>query len=176
MKLRTSILSVVLMLVVALPSLAQESIWEGWDGRINVISHFGGDVLYCTADRGCWALNMDGDLLWEVPQSDIEAAKTAACDTGLSQTIEAGQGTYGPMTLDISCYTDDEPTLELTGYDEWGKVNSLSFGASYLPIGPAVEATRDRDGDGVPDDEDLCPDVGDLGMGLHSSGCPIVYA
>lgn len=109
------------------------------DNRINQVHHFGGDSLYCDEDRGCWMLNSDGDLLWEVPQATIDDLFEIACASGMSEFIDAGLGTYGPATIGISCYDGYEPTLKLTGYDEWGKLNTLSFGRDYAPVTAPVE-------------------------------------
>lgn len=117
-----------LFLLTALPVVMAE------DDRINQTHHFGGDVLYCDHERGCWLLNSSGELLWEVPQSTIDEVFAVACEAGYSQSIEAGMGTYGPNTLDISCYLGYEPSLTLSGYDEWGAVNSMTFSASYAPV------------------------------------------
>jgi hypothetical protein len=104
------------------------------DDRINQVHHFGGDVLYCTQERGCWLVNMQGELLWEVPQATIDSVFDLACADGHSQFIEAGLGTYGPSTLGISCYLGYEPTLKLFGYDEWGKLNVMQFPRTYDPV------------------------------------------
>ncbi|MBZ0277815.1 MAG: hypothetical protein K8I60_16835 [Anaerolineae bacterium] len=103
------------------------------DGRINVVRHFGGDALYCQAERGCWVLNTHGELLWEVPQADITAAFDRACQTGEMQSLAAGNGTYGPMTLQLNCYDGIPPYLNLIGYDEYYKPNDLQFAPEYSP-------------------------------------------
>jgi Tol biopolymer transport system component len=38
---------------------------------------------------------------------------------------------------------------------------------------PTPEAPADSDGDGVADSADLCPDLGDAGLGIDGTGCPI---
>lgn len=106
------------------------------DGRINVVHHFGGDALYCTPERGCWMLNMYGHLLWEQPQSIIEEAMTTACISSVSHYIEVGVGTYGPVTLKFSCYAGIDPSITMTGYDEWGALNSMTFSPGYAPVNP----------------------------------------
>lgn len=104
------------------------------DSRINVVHHFGGDALFCNEELGCWALNMDGERLWEVDQATIDAAMTAACDSNAAQQVEAGQGTYGPMTLEVNCYGEDGASVKLIGYDEHGKPNEMSFAPNYTPV------------------------------------------
>ena len=92
---------------------------------------------------------MQGEQLWHQPQSVIDAAMEVACATGETQTINAGIGTYGPNTLLISCFGGDITTafLNLTGYDEWGKWNSIQFGPDYLPVNPPANGS-------APDSED----------------------
>ena len=107
------------------------------DGRINVVHHFGGDVLYCNLEDGCSMVNMQGELLWEVSEADIDAAMATACETREAQIIEPGNGTYGPATLEIACYEGYEPSLTLSSWDEWGKPNAMQFGADYAPVYPA---------------------------------------
>lgn len=88
--------------------------------------------------EGCKLLTMNGEELWHQPQSVIKAALAAACESGETQTIDAGIGTYGPNTLLVSCFGGDIATafLNMTGYDEWGKWNIIRFGPDYLPVNP----------------------------------------
>lgn len=118
------------------------------DERINVVHHFGGDVLFCTQEEGCKLLNIEGEELWHQPQSVIDAAMTAACVSGETQTIEAGVGTYGPNTLLVSCFGGDSESafLNMTGYDEWGKWNMIQFGPDYLPVNPPDNGVESGDG------------------------------
>jgi hypothetical protein len=108
------------------------------DGRINQVSHFGGDALYCEAGVGCWVLDKNGNQLWDISQAAIDELFEQACESGTSVYQDVGVGTYGMMTFHISCYEGLPKTLELFGYDEWGKINSVKFATSYEPIG-AVE-------------------------------------
>ena len=109
------------------------------DDRINQVHHFGGDALYCDEDSGCWLLDMNGNLLWEVPQEEIDEAMAAACETGMTQSIEAGMGTYGPSVIRVSCYEGYDPFLTYVGYDEWGKLNEMRFSPSYEPVNAPPE-------------------------------------
>ena len=110
------------------------------DNRINQVHHFGGDAIFCDSEVGCYLLNADGEQLWNVSQEAIEAAMTAACESGESQFIDAGIGTYGPNTIGVSCYEGMEPTLKFYGYDEWGKLNTLQFSPDYTPVNAPVES------------------------------------
>lgn len=175
MKLRFALFAVLLLTLVAAPTLA-----EG-DGRINEVWHFGGDVLYCDKDSGCTLLNMNGQFLWNVPQDLIDEAMAEACATRHPQYIEAGFGTYGPSTLSLHCYEGMDPYLILSAYDEWGMLSDLKFGPDYAPVTAPPEhhdtvvtgpSQPDQDGDGFPDSEDECPTQGDEGYGVDEYGCP----
>lgn len=109
------------------------------DNRINQVHHFGGDALFCDSEVGCYLLNAAGEQLWDVSQAAIDAAMATACETGTSQFIDAGIGTYGPNTLIIHCYAGMEPGLTLNGYDEWGKLNEMQFSPTYEPVNSPVE-------------------------------------
>ncbi len=108
------------------------------DARINVVHHFGGDTLFCTNVDGCKLLNKNGETLWQVEQSVIDAAMADACETRQPQFIEAGEGTYGPNVLELACYEGMGKSLNLTGFDEWGKPNSMKFSTDYAPVSPPV--------------------------------------
>jgi hypothetical protein len=110
------------------------------DDRINQVHHFGGDVLYCTHEDGCWLVNIHGEPLWEVAQATVDAAVAAACATGEAQVIAAGNGTYGPSQLVVGCPS----SVTLVGYDEWGKQNTMEFTTDYLPVYPAPSGSGDR--------------------------------
>lgn len=140
-----SFISACLMMLMILPSVFAN------DDRINQVRHFGGDALYCDQERGCWFLNINGELLWEVPQSVIDAAYEVACETESAQYIEAGMGTYGPNVLEVHCPDGEEAYYDLTGYDEWGKINNLRFGASYAPVNaPHSEKAKAEKADPTP--------------------------
>ena len=180
MKIRLRFLLLFAALILLLPIFSAPVAAEDdvSDGRINEVWHFGGDVLYCNTDQGCTLLNMNGQLLWNVPQETIEAVMALACETHEPQYIAAGFGTYGPSTLSLHCYIGMDPYLILSAYDEWGVLSDLKFGADYAPVGPPVSSEikapskPDQDHDGIPDSEDECPTKGDEGYGVDAYGCP----
>lgn len=138
-------LGVAFIVLVAVVALMASSAMA--DARINVVDHFGGDALYCNQADGCWALNADGNQLWSVPQADIDSALQTACDSGVAQHIEAGNGTYGAMTLVVTC----PDSIILVGYDEWDKQHVMNFTTDYLPLNPpnsvvTSEATPEPNG------------------------------
>jgi hypothetical protein len=144
------------------------------DGRINVVHHFGGDVLYCTHEEGCKLLNIHGEELWHQPQSVIDAAMATACGSGETQTIDAGVGTYGPNALLVSCFGGDPESafLNMTGYDEWGKSNIIQFGPDYLPVNPPVNGV-DSSGSGL---TPTCARfVSESEDGIHGEGYDIYH-
>lgn len=104
------------------------------DNRINQAHHFGGDSLYCDVNVGCWMLDSNGNEIWNVAQSDIETTMMTACETGLSQVMEVGAGTYGLFWIEVSCYEGINPSLALVGYDEHGKINRMRFPTDYTPV------------------------------------------
>jgi hypothetical protein len=85
---------------------------------------------------------MDGERLWEVDQATIDAALSAACESGVAQRIMAGEGTYGPMILEINCDGPDGAYLKLMGYDEHGKTNEMPFMPNYAPVNPPVNSAN----------------------------------
>jgi hypothetical protein len=112
------------------------------DARINVVDHFGGDVLYCNQTDGCRVTNAQGDVLGAVPQAVIDSAVQAACDTGVAQHVEVGEGTYGALTLVVTCPN----SVMLVGYDEWGKQHTMTFTTAYLPVNaPGAGAAESSD-------------------------------
>ena len=135
----------VLMMIGLLLAMLVTTVQAG--GQINMVHHFGGDVLFCDLENGCRALNMEGDLLWEVDQTTIDAAMATACESGVSQNIEAGQGTYGPMILEVNCYSANGSRLKLIGYDEHGKQNEMPFQPNYAPVNAPV-SHNETSGDG----------------------------
>ena len=102
---------------------------------------------------GCWLLDKDGNLLWEVSQATIDAAMAAACETGTTQFINAGMGTYGPSVIEVSCYDGMDPFLTYTGYDEWDKLNVMEFGPNYEPVNAPLESEEE---DPEPIEKDPC--------------------
>lgn len=57
----------------------------------------------------------------------------------------------------------------------WSNTVSCTMNASVTSCGGSEPPPppSDRDGDGVPDSGDACPDEGNLGYGLQPNGCPI---
>jgi hypothetical protein len=118
------------------------------DGRINVVHHFGGDVLYCvnedlaptnefftTTDGGMQVLNINGQLLWFV-EAEVILEKVAAAEPGGGNVLVAeGTGTYGPVAL--YTYKPDAETVRFifVGMDEHGKTNQIDF-EGCTPVNP----------------------------------------
>ena len=88
-------------------------------------------------------LDSSGTELWEVSQSTIDEVMALACETGTSEVIEAGVGTYGPFWIEVSCYEGLDPSLTLVGHDEHGKINRMQFSSDYMPVyaAPVVTST-----------------------------------
>ncbi len=118
------------------------------DGRINQVAHFGGDALYCVdgamqatnqySDFGAGGfrlLNAGGQELWFVPAADIAAAVAEAKTSGGGVLVGEGQGTYGPVRIYAYVTGDGDDYFIFSGYDEFGKPNSLQF-KFCIPVGP----------------------------------------
>ena len=129
------------------------------DGRINLVTHFGGDVLYCVDNDfnptnhypdleqgGFRLLDSNGKALWFVAASQIIAAVQEAQATGASVLVAEGTGTYGSVQLHTYATGESHNNFIFTGYDEHGKSNSLTF-QGCTPVGPALklgDLTKDR--------------------------------
>jgi hypothetical protein len=118
------------------------------DGRINQVAHFGGDALYCVdgdynatnqysdfGQGGFRLLNMEGQELWFVPAAQISAAVAEAKETGKGVLVAEGYGTYGPVTIHTYVTDENDDYFVFSGYDEFGKPNSLTF-KFCIPVGP----------------------------------------
>jgi hypothetical protein len=122
--------------------------WVQPDGRINQVAHFGGDALYCV-DRdfnatnqysdfgqgGFRLLNSEGQELWFVPAAQISAAVAEAKVSGSGVLVGEGQGSYGPVMIYTYVTGDNDDYFVFSGYDEFGKPNSLTF-KFCTPVGP----------------------------------------
>ena len=120
------------------------------DGRINQVTHFGGDALYCV-DRnfnatnqysdfgagGFRLLNTHGQELWFVPAADIAVAVAQAKTTGSGVLVDEGQGTYGPVSIWTYVTSAGDDYFVFTGFDEYNKRITLEF-KFCIPVGPDV--------------------------------------
>lgn len=94
------------------------------DGRINVVHHLGGDVVYCVdaernvassyAGGGLLLVNSDGQHLFFVPEADINAVPEFP---DMNTLIAEGMGSYGPVSL----WRLTNGRFELHGLDEHDK-------------------------------------------------------
>ncbi len=125
------------------------------DLRINLVHHFGGDVLYCV-DRffnpttqysddglgGFRLLDIDGQVLWFVPTTPtIHDATERSIATGQGQLVARGQGTYGPVELWTYVNPDGDTFFTFYGFDEYVKPNQISF-KFCEPVGPGQPEPR----------------------------------
>ncbi len=129
------------------------------DGRINQVAHFGGDAFYCVDSSfistpnypemidggGFRLLNSGGQELWFVPAADILAAITESLANETAVLVAEGQGTYGPVRL-YTYFDGNAQQFVFSGYDEFGKTNSLTF-VPCTPVGPIPQE---------PSSEELC--------------------
>jgi len=105
------------------------------DARINQQAHMGGDALYCTAGIGCYVLDAGGNQLWDIAESAIDAMFAEACASQGSVIQDVGVGTYGMMTMEVTCFEGYDKTIEVCGFDEWGKNYCVEFAPTYNPVG-----------------------------------------
>ncbi len=133
------------------------------DGRINQVAHFGGDAFYCVDSSfistpnypemidggGFRLLNSGGQELWFVPAADILAAITESLANETAVLVAEGQGTYGPVRL-YTYFDGNAQQFVFSGYDEFGKTNSLTF-VPCTPVGPTPHPAGPGE-----DPEELC--------------------
>lgn len=127
------------------------------DGRLNQVTHFGGDAFYCV-DRdfeptqqysdfdegGFRLLNIKGQELWFVPALQVSAAVAEAKETGNGVLVGEGQGTYGPVSVYTYVTNENDDYFIFSGYDEFGKPNSITF-KFCIPVGPIPEPPGEGD-------------------------------
>lgn len=144
------LIAVVSLLLVGAQFVAADELVQP-DGRINQVTHFGGDALYCV-DRdfmptnqysdfgsgGFRLLNSEGQELWFVPSATISAAVAEAKATGKGVLVAEGRGTYGPVAIYTYVTGENDDYFVFSGYDEFGKPNSLEF-KFCIPVGPIPE-------------------------------------
>lgn len=143
------------------------------DGRINLVTHFGGDVLYCVDNDfnptnhypdleqgGFRLLDSNGKVLWFVAASQIAAAVQESQETSATVLVAEGTGTYGSVQMHTYS-TEENSNFILTGYDEHGKSNSLTF-QDCTPVGPIPKRANDLTQDRLPGTDPVtCSDVED---------------
>jgi hypothetical protein len=95
----------------------------------------GGDALYCTVGIGCYVLDAGGNQLWDIAESAIDAMFAEACASQGSVIQNVGVGTYGMMTMEVTCFEGFDKTIEVCGFDEWGKNYCVEFAPTYNPVG-----------------------------------------
>jgi hypothetical protein len=161
---RSTVLVLLLLTLVIAVSGVTRSEAQGLvqpDGRINQVTHFGGDALYCV-DRNFVATNQYSDFgqggfrlldskgqeLWFVPAADVAAAVAEAKETGKGVLVASGRGTYGPVTIHTYVTGEGDDYFVFSGYDEYGKPNSLTF-KFCIPVGPIPERPGDGDSEGL---------------------------
>jgi hypothetical protein len=107
------------------------------DGRINQVSHFGGDAFYCIdnngnptyqfGENGFLLLDINGQPLWRIEAATVEAAVATAQAQGGTVLVAEGQGSYGPVQLYVQMLSNGDYEFYFFGYDEYFKPNSMIF-------------------------------------------------
>jgi hypothetical protein len=121
------------------------------DGRINEVAYFGGDALYCVDSQyfmtndydtmigggGFRLLDKRGQELWFASAADIAKALQQAFSSEMPALAASGEGSYGESALYVNKSSGGGAIFIYTGFDEHGKLNSLTFN-SCVPRGGAV--------------------------------------
>jgi len=124
------------------------------DGRLNQITHFGGDALYCIDEANnvtnnsatfdhFLLLNKDGQPLWTLSREIVEEGLGQIRPGGTAVLLGAGQGSYGPVEMYGNAADDGSPYFIFIGYDEHGKENRLIFYACTPVVSAEVPSTAE---------------------------------
>lgn len=134
---RLFLFSIPILALVALLTSVMTTWAVDKDGRLNVVYHLGGDVLYCVdanrtsaasyADGGFLLMSQTGQHLFFVPVADIEAVPERP---EANTVIATGSGSYGGVTL----WRLSNGMFALTGLDEHGKPYDFQW-TGCLPVG-----------------------------------------
>ena len=130
-------IGVMVVLVVGLVAVAADPLVQS-DKRINQVSDFGGDALYCmdaannpTNDSATFEyfrlLSVDGTELWTLSRADVEQGLGSIYYGGAPVLLGTGQGSFGEINLYANAAEDGTPYFIYTGFDEYGKPNIISF-------------------------------------------------
>ncbi len=108
------------------------------DKRINQVSDFGGDALYCidtannpTNDTLTFdhfrLLSSDGTELWTLSRADVEKGLGSIGYGWPPVLLGTGEGSFGTMNLYANAAEDGTPYFIFTGFDDHYKPNIISF-------------------------------------------------
>lgn len=108
------------------------------DGRLNQVTHFGGDALYCIDEADnvtnnsatfdhFLLLDKSGQPLWTLSREIVEEGLGQIAPGGTAILLGAGQGSYGPVEMYGNAADDGSPYFIFIGFDEHGKENRLIF-------------------------------------------------
>lgn len=156
--LKPAVLTVIaLMFVLMGASLTAAQDFIQPDGRLNQVTHFGGDAFYCVdrdfmptqqysdfGDGGFRLLNAQGQELMFIPALQISAAVAEAKETGKGVLVGEGMGTYGPVQVYTYVTNENDDYFIFSGYDEYGKPNAIEF-KFCIPVGPEPEEPGERE-------------------------------
>jgi hypothetical protein len=145
-------LGLIAVLVVGLVTVSADPLVQS-DKRINQVSDFGGDALYCmdaaqnpTNDSGTFdhfrLLNSNGVELWTLPKADVVQGLGSIGYGWPPVLLGTGEGSFGTVNLYANAAEDGTPYFIFTGFDEYGKPNIITFyGCST--VGNAVSAATE---------------------------------
>src|SRR5579871_6074860 len=121
------------------------------DKRLNQVTDFGGDALYCldstfqpTNDSSTFfefeLLSGNGQQLWTLSRKTVEEGLGEIKYGGKPVLLGSGQGTFGAINLYGNAAEDGTPYFIFTGFDDHYKPNIMVFTAC-TPVGSPQGAT-----------------------------------
>lgn len=124
---------------------------EGFD-TLTVYAEAFGDLAVCLAET-------EARLSW----SSIGAAEYEI----LRSEIGPNRGFEIIAVTEAAAYTDDTFTADAT---YWYRVRAVAGNETVISVAVVEDCESDQDGDGVLDDDDLCPDT-EPGVRVNADGC-----
>lgn len=126
--------------------------------------------LYLNDGAAAYLLDEDGEPIYPpIDESNslcLAAVEDVNEDGEIDYTGAGDEDGDGLTDLDESCLYGTDPCLEDTDGDGVSDGDEIASGC-LDPLNP------DTDGDGFSDGEDACPCLGDEGLGVDETGCPV---
>ena len=145
-------IGIIAILVAGLAVVAADPLVQT-DKRINQVSDFGGDALYCidaaqnpTNNSATFdhfqLLSGNGNVLWTLSRADVEQGLGSIFYGGKPVLLGTGQGSFGTINLYANAAVDGTPYFIFTGFDDHYKPNLISFYGCSV-VGSAIASTEE---------------------------------